>query len=346
MKLKTKCNSMGNALNSAARKYRTTEAELINGNFISKTILKNISIGITGIRYTKEIRTLPGAKIEKSVWVLKSFFSNDFSKDIQEAIWGKDDNKDKIKKKEITYYQKNKDLDVYKQDKAIISGGVEKNKSVSLWNGAYSTEGKAGKFNISAKVAEAEAHSAFAAGIYSYKKGKDGKEEKVFAPGVNAEVGASVTAFQAKTDGRLGLGKNHDMLGVYGNGQITAGKIGANAKGTLALRNSKGEVSPTANAEFEVEAIAAEAKGSAGVSVLGVDAGVTGSVNVGIGAHAKFAMEDYKIKVDVGASLGIGVSGAAEIDISGAVNAIQGATQSVYNHYLSWISKGGGGGGR
>ena len=107
-----------------------------------------------------------------------------------------------------------------------------------------------------------------------------------------------MTAFQAKTDGRLGLGKNHDMLGVYGNGQITAGKIGANAKGTLALRNSKGEVSPTANAEFEVEAIAAEAKGSAGVSVLGVDAGVTGSVNVGIGAHAKFAMEDYKIKID------------------------------------------------
>lgn len=42
-------------------------------------------------------------------------------------------------------------------------------------------------------VGEAEAHASVSAGLYVI--GADG--EKKFSPGVNAEVGASVTAFEA-----------------------------------------------------------------------------------------------------------------------------------------------------
>lgn len=55
---------------------------------------------------------------------------------------------------------------------------------------------------------------------------------------------------------------------------------------------------------------------------MGTDLGVTGGVNIGIGAHAEAGLVDGKIKVDIGASIGIGVNVGFEVDPSGTIDAV------------------------
>lgn len=57
-------------------------------------------------------------------------------------------------------------------------------------------------------------------------------------------------------------------------------------------------------------------------NVLGGEVGVKGSVNVGIGAHADVGYRGGVVKVDIGASLGVGASVALEVDVGGMVDTI------------------------
>ncbi|MCL1897174.1 MAG: hypothetical protein FWG03_11615, partial [Clostridiales bacterium] len=187
----------------------------------------------------------------------------------------------------------------------------------------FGAEGKGeyaqGKYSV--KFGTAEAHAGISGGLYGYDK--DGKA--TFAPAIKAEIGTSISAFKADGEGRIGLGENNDMLGVYGKGEVSALKAEAGAKGEFALFGEKG---PQANVKASAEAHLAEAKGSVGATVLGADIGVSGSVNVGVGAHAEVGIVDGKVKVDVGASLGVGFSVGFEVDVGGTIKAVSGAVES------------------
>lgn len=156
--------------------------------------------------------------------------------------------------------------------------------------------------------------------MYVYKKDKDGNTKRVFSPGVSAEVGASAALFKLDTHGRIGLGEDKNMLGLYGDAYVEA--LSAEATGKIALSANQ------AYAKASAEANLAKVSGVAGISVLGTDIGVTGSAKIGIGAHAEVGWTDGKLKVDVGAAVGIGFDLGFEVDVSGTVDAVCDAVSS------------------
>ncbi len=207
-----------------------------------------------------------------------------------------------------TKYLKGKegDVDFYKKEGTIFSAGHSASASASLYEGSREFE----HGSVYATVGKAEAHANAEAGFYSYTS--DGK--RIFSPGVSAEVGASVTVLAAGAEGQIGS----DMLGVTGGVDLAAGKVAV--KGTVELSAWEKGKGPQFNASASAEAIAAEAKASGKINVLG--GGVEGSVgvNVGIGAHADIGIKNGVIKCDIGASIGVGVSANVEIDVGGMVN--------------------------
>ena len=50
---------------------------------------------------------------------------------------------------------------------------------------------------------------------------------------------------------------------------------------------------------------------------------MNGGVNIGVGAHANVGIKEGKFKVDVGASIGLGVNIGFEVDVSGTANYIK-----------------------
>ncbi len=150
-----------------------------------------------------------------------------------------------------------------------------------------------------------------------YYKDKDGNLK--WASGVDAHVGGSASLLEANAQGRLGLGENHDLLGVNGSGEVSVGKVGAEAGGSVGFFDGEFQGYVGASAEAK----AAEAKGSIGVTVAGTDFKVNGGVNIGVGAHANVGFKEGKFKVDVGASIGLGVNIGFEVDVSGTVNYIK-----------------------
>ena len=138
-----------------------------------------------------------------------------------------------------------------------------------------------------------------------------------------------MTALHLDAEGHVG----NDMLGASGNVTADIGKVAAVASATAGMFNEKGELDPRMKVKASAEAIAIEAKGEAGVTVLGTEAKVSGSVNVGVGAHADVGYEDGKLSFDIGASLGVGVSVGFEVDIGGTVDAVKDFAKSV----LPWF---------
>lgn len=166
-----------------------------------------------------------------------------------------------------------------------------------------------------------EAHASAAAGLYVYEKDKDGNTKRIFSPGVNAEVGASASVLEGSAEGRIGLGKDKNALGVYGGAEAKV--LTAEAKAKVAVNRK--EVFAGASAEADVAKVSAHG----GVSVLGTDVGVSGSVKFGIGAHANVGYTDGKVKVDVGAALGLGADVGFEVDVSGTVKGISNGVKAV-----------------
>ena len=173
----------------------------------------------------------------------------------------------------------------------------------------------------------AEAHKNAALGLYVYAK--DGK--KFFSPGISAEVGASASVVHFESgEGRVGLGKNKDMLGLYGELDYDVLSVEGKAKFSVNFDEVY------AGGGIEVNAIELEATG--GISVLGADIDLSGSLKVGLGAHAEVGLTDGKFKVDLGASFGIGFDIGFEVDVSGAVDAVVGVAEDVWEGTTDFIS--------
>ena len=140
----------------------------------------------------------------------------------------------------------------------------------------------------------------------------------VGAGGLSAAAGYKFSAFSASGSRQLG----NDMLGIHSSAEVEVLTAGISGKGALSYLNDKGEFELNANVGVEAGAYLFTASKTTGVDVMGADVDVTGSVEVGIGAHAEFGIEDGKFKVDVGAAVGIGVSVNLEIDISEPVGQV------------------------
>ena len=229
--------------------------------------------------------------------------------------------------RDVSYY------DVYYQDSVgetyttfyspkytILEGQIIGGQaSASILEGSWSD----GNTSFYGTVGKVEAKGGVYAGLYV----SDGNGNKIFSPGVKAEIGASATALHGSWDQQW---VGDEMLGVNSHVEVTALKAEAKAGLNFGLvENNKGNTTLQADLNLSAEAIAAEAKGSIGVNILGGEVGVKGSVNVGIGAHANFGYKDGVIKCDVGASLGVGGSVALELDVGGMVDTVMDKAEDI-----------------
>jgi len=178
-------------------------------------------------------------------------------------------------------------------------------------------DGEYASYNAAVKVGKTEVYGEFSAGMYVY----DNKGNKYVSPGVKAEVGLSMSIIEASADGRIGLGEDNNLLGVYGDVKASAGTAEAKAGVVVGLIGEDGKVDINAKASASAGIYAAEIEGAAGIAVAGVDVGVTGSLNVGLGASADIGIHDGKFKCEIGASLGIGFKVGFEIDAGGFIGA-------------------------
>ncbi len=215
----------------------------------------------------------------------------------------------------------------YDREATILEYKNEGKVSAELYKGEWSND----KGKASVTIGEAEAHAEFSAGFYVI--GDDGT--KKFSPGVKAEVGASVTAFEIEGEYQL---VGNEMLGINTEGSITAGEVSAKADATAQIFSEDGKLDIQLGASASAEAIVAEAKGSVGANVLGGEVKATGGVNFGIGAHADIGYRDGVFKCDVGASLGIGVSIDIEVDVGGMVNTVVDGCKSAWEGTKNWVN--------
>ncbi|WP_029200345.1 hypothetical protein [Oribacterium sp. NK2B42] len=185
--------------------------------------------------------------------------------------------------------------------------------SGEFWGGKGTLQGKYGKLEGSVDVSKWETEASGYVGLLA----------------AGGTLGASYTAFNAEGLAQLGS----DDFGGYLKGTVTVGKIEGKATGSVGLFDKYGNFKPNAMAEASLEAIAGEISGKAGIKVAGIDAGLTGSLNYGIGAHAKVGYSDGKLSVDIGATLGVGGSVKLDIDVSGAVNAVCGEAKAVWDGF-------------
>ena len=224
---------------------------------------------------------------------------------------------------ETEEFEKGRD-ELWPEGKSVLSAEYGYSDSIAYAGAeAYGkndyAEGSAGIY-----VGYAEGHMGAGAGLYAYDK--DGN--KVLAPGAHAEIGGSVSAIYGEAQGKIGT----DWIGAYGGIEGSAGKVGAEAGASVGVfRNETGGYTVDAHVGASAEAIAVEAKGQIGGTVLGIDMGLTGGVNVGVGAHADVGFKDGKFKFDVGASLGVGASIGFEVDVGKAVDAVVAPAKAVWN---------------
>lgn len=187
-----------------------------------------------------------------------------------------------------------------KDDMTLASVGTS--VTGALWEaGGEGSYGIAsGSYNVAAGQAEASA-SAYAGLL-----------------GVGAQVGAGVTAFTASAQGSLG----NEYYNVHGSAEVNVGHVGAEAAVNVGLVDENGNFNPQLGGSFSAEALLAEAGATVGGTIAGTEINATGSVNIGVGAHADVGMNDGVLSLDIGASVGVGVSVSLEIDFSGTVNAV------------------------
>lgn len=177
---------------------------------------------------------------------------------------------------------------------------------------AWGIEDDEGPWTYDVKAAYAEGHMSGYAGIFGF----DADGNKIFRPGIGGEIGASFTAFSAATQYILCGDEN---FGVSTGVDVTVGKAEVKGEGKLGF----GPEGFNAYGKLSAEAIAAEANANVDVKVAGADVKGEVGVNFGVGAHAEAGWKDNKLHLDVGLSVGLGVSADIEIDFSGTVDFVK-----------------------
>ena len=234
----------------------------------------------------------------------------------------KDDKKEKgTEKKEQSEEEKEYDRNHIDKLAGLTLAGVKYEDS--LWS--------KGDEKASVSVLKVEAVAQAYGGLYTI--GEDG--QKHLRLGMGAEVGVGVTAFTAEAEQEIGS----EMLGVYGQAEVTVGKMEAKGSIDAALFDKDGNFDPVLQGRVDAEAILAEASVSGGAMIGGTKIGGKASINFGIGAHAEAGYHDGKFTFDLGASIGVGFSLKAEIDVSGTIEAVSGACHNFFSkakNFFGW----------
>ncbi len=258
------------------------------------------------------------------------------------GVWKVEDYESKIKKK-----SESEDSGFPEREVSIAGITTKAVTEVNEYEVELTGSGKYGEYNLNVKYGTTEVHNEVSAGIYTF----DVNGVTLAAPAINAKMGASYSALSVTADGRLGLGDGHAILGVYGESGIGINKVSIETKAGLSLFNEGGRIDPNGYLELSGENLLFEAKETIGLSVLGMDAGITAGVNFGVGAHAKVGFQDGMFKLDVGASLGIGAKLGFEVDVGGMVDTVCGTVEDAWsgvekawegvedawNGFLSWF---------
>lgn len=215
--------------------------------------------------------------------------------------------------------------------------------SDALLHGDASGEYGIASGSASYDVAKYEAEASLKAGLYSTKVGPDGKEVRVLEPGISAKVGAGFTAFEAEASGKIGT----DDFNLHGKVDGKALTASAEAKLEVGIIDGK----PVGHVKMGAEANLAEVSGEVGLNVIGVDAKVTGSLKVGVGADLDVGYKDGKFSCEIGASLGVGFDVGFEVDVGGlvdgvtetcgkvadSISALGGAIVDGASDFISWL---------
>lgn len=211
-----------------------------------------------------------------------------------------------------------------KNDNGLKSLGIEgKLKgSISALKGEK-TWGEEDFATITAKGDVLKAEGEISGKIGILEKTKDGRV--VFNPSIGAKIGGSVSVLSGEIKGKLGS----DMIGISSKLGATVGKAEADAELKIGLLDESGKFNPSAKVSAKAEAIAAELNAEVGATVLGTDFKVKGAVNYGVGAHAEAGIDNGKIVVDAGVSLGVGVKLGFEVDVSKTVETVTKAVEEL-----------------
>ena len=138
--------------------------------------------------------------------------------------------------------------------------------------------------------------------------------------------------FTAEEKAQLG----NDNLGAYVKSTQTVGEVSGKAEIKGGLFDKDGKFDPALYGGLSAEALGGEVTVSGGVKVAGTDVSATVGVNYGVGAHANVGYKDGKFSLDIGATLGVGVSAKIDIDISGTVNAVADKAKSFFSNIFGW----------
>ncbi len=222
------------------------------------------------------------------------------------------------------------DEDWYEKTGTILEVKEEIKAEGSVLEGRLAGDNGWAEGSVDVKVLTGEAHASASGGLYVYEADKNGNIKRILSPGVSAEVGASVAVFQVEAEGRIGLGEDKNMLGLYGD--VDAKVLSAEAKAEASV--NRNEVFLGASAEADLAKVSA----SGGIAVLGTDIGINGSLKVGIGAHAEVGYTDGKFKVDIGAAVGVGFDLGFEVDVSGTVDAVCDFASSAWEGVSNTVS--------
>ena len=283
------------------------------------------------------------ASADGSVWSISSEDGENYFKVLNgEASASVEPEYGEYKNKKLKRVKKQDTIDVpwqkdnlpdekwYKKTGTILEASAEASIAGSVLEGRIAGDNGWAEGSVDGKFLTGEAHASAAAGFYVYEADKNGNVKRIFSPGVSAEVGASVAVVQVEAEGRIGLGEDKNMLGVYGD--VEAKALTAEAKAEVSI--NKNEIFAGASAEADLAKVSA----SGGVSVLGTDIGVNGSLKVGIGAHAEVGYTDGKFKVDIGAAVGVGFDIGFEVDVSGTVDAVCDFASSAWEGVSNTVS--------
>lgn len=207
----------------------------------------------------------------------------------------------------------------------------DKSKKGTIWGADASWEDEKSKAGagVSGKLGKAEVYAgkikkeaSINAGVYVFER--NGK--KFVTPAVEAALGGSFSliGFELASK-RIG----NDNVNMAISGGVDVGKVNAKATGCFSVLDKNGRFNPEVSLKGELEALAFEARGKGEIDVMGIKGNVEGSVNFGIGAHAKIGYEDGVFACDIGASLGLGGSVAFEVDTTEVVNAVVSGAKQV-----------------
>ncbi len=309
-------SAMQSFLGFAADKYE-------NGDRNYCPIAKSVAHGVSNAVW---LDVVPDRDSELNYLEYENFFHYTDKKGKRKETKIKQDEKrnEKIKSfnEKVKKYNKGEKENWYKKKGTILEGSYEESLEGSVF--VSRSPGKNGSSEV--KIGTGEVHGKVSGGLYIFEKDKNGKTKRILSPSVDAEIGASVSLIEASAEGRIGFGgQDKDTLGLYGDVNAKAGS--ADAK--LGIQASKDQVHVSAKAEADVVKLEA----SGGVTVLGADIGVKGSVKVGVGFHADVGYTDGKVKVDIGAAIGLGADIGFEVDVKKTVKAVCGFAKSI----IPWL---------